>query len=92
MVKEKMDKRDLFGCSHIYGVSFKWQRLDGLRAFGPNKFIGVYRHALIQIFRKQVRPFSHPVFSLGNRRVGVTQAFGGPLARDSQKEVGMHAA
>jgi hypothetical protein len=27
MVKEKMDKRDLFGCSHIYGVALNGSAL-----------------------------------------------------------------
>jgi hypothetical protein len=89
----KKEFGNLFGCSHIYGVSLIRQRPDGLRAFGPHHFIGVVRLALSQVFRKQVRPFPHLVFSLGNRQVGGTKAFGEPLARDShKKEVGMQAA
>ena len=93
MVKGKQTLENRFGCTHIYGVSLAWQRPDGLRAFGPHHFIGVYRRALVQVFRKLVQPFSHHVFSLGNRRVGVTLAFGGPLAGDSPKnEVCLQAA
>ena len=88
----KIDFGNSFGCSHIYGVSLVWQRPDGLRAFGPRHFIGVYRHALKQVFRKQVRAFFHRLFPWqpsGKRYKNVWRAACARLIQKSRIASGM---
>ena len=77
--KGKKLLRKLYGCPHIYGVSLVRQRPDGLRAFGPHHFPGVYRHALSQVFRKQVRPFPIVFFPLVPVGLGLQKRLAGRL-------------
>lgn len=59
----KKDMDFFVGCKHIFGVSLRWQRPDGLYALSFLYSISAsLRLSGVQVFRKPVRPFFHLSF------------------------------